>query len=160
MLLMSPTIVSNRLTAPERREQILEAATAVFAERGYEGASTATIARMSGISQPYLFKLFRTKRDLMIATIQRCFAVMEERFQDATAGLVGQEALDAMAVAYFDEIRAGALQMRVQMHSYAACDDPTIRAIVADGLGRMVQRVSTSTGVDTELLRHFSRREC
>jgi AcrR family transcriptional regulator len=155
MLLMSSRIASNRLTAPERREQILKAAAAVFAYRGYEGASTETIARMAGISQPYLFKLFRTKRDLLIATIQRCFAVTEERFEDATAGLTGQEALDAIAMAYFDEVRANPLQMRVQMQSYAACDDPAICAVVGEGFGRVVRYVSTRTGVDTELLSQF-----
>ena len=70
---MTPTVAAERLTAPERREQILEAAVTVFAERGYEGASTEVIARMAGISQPYLFRLFGTKRDLIVATVQRCF---------------------------------------------------------------------------------------
>ena len=67
---MTATATSERLTAPERREQILEAAVTVFAERGYEGASTDVIARMAGISQPYLFRLFGTKRELIIATIR------------------------------------------------------------------------------------------
>ena len=78
---MTPTATSERLTAPERREQILEAAVTVFAERGYEGASTDVIARMAGISQPYLFRLFGTKRELIIATVKRCFEDTESLFQ-------------------------------------------------------------------------------
>ena len=80
---MTPTAAAERLTAPERREQILEAAVTVFAERGYEGASTDVIARMAGISQPYLFRLFGTKRELIIATVKRCFADTEALFRDA-----------------------------------------------------------------------------
>ena len=84
---MTPTAATERLTAPERREQILEAAVQVFAERGYEGASTDVIAQHAGISQPYLFRLFGTKRDLIIATVQRCFADTEALFTRAADGL-------------------------------------------------------------------------
>src|ERR1700726_3867263 len=91
---------TERLTAPERREQILEAAVTVFAERGYEGASTDVIARMAGISQPYLFRLFGTKRDLIIATIKRCFEDTQELFQRAAKGLEGEAVLQAMGVWY------------------------------------------------------------
>ncbi len=87
---MTPTATTERLTAPERREQILEAAVTVFAERGYEGASTDVIARMAGISQPYLFRLFGTKRELIIATIKRCFEDTESLFRAAANGLDGR----------------------------------------------------------------------
>ncbi len=53
-----------RLTAEERREAVLEAASVEFAAHGYEGASTEKIARRVGISQPYIFRLFGTKRNL------------------------------------------------------------------------------------------------
>ena len=86
---MTPTAAAERLTAPERREQILEAAVTVFAERGYEGASTDVIARMAGISQPYLFRLFGTKRELIVATVRRCFEDTEGLFTRAANGLDG-----------------------------------------------------------------------
>ena len=53
---------------------MLEAAREVFAEHGLSGASTDEIARKAGISQPYLFRLFHTKKELFIASIERCFA--------------------------------------------------------------------------------------
>ena len=53
-----------RLTAEERREAVLEAASVEFAAHGYEGASTEKIARRVGISQPHIFRLFGTKRNL------------------------------------------------------------------------------------------------
>src|SRR5580704_10052624 len=106
---MTPTAAPERLTAPERREQILEAAVAVFAERGYEGASTDVIARMAGISQPYLFRLFGTKRELIIATIKRCFADTEMLFQRAASGLEGDALLAAMGEV--DEPQAWAMQL-------------------------------------------------
>jgi AcrR family transcriptional regulator len=152
---MTPTATAERLTAPERREQILEAAVTVFAERGYEGASTDVIARMAGISQPYLFRLFGTKRDLIVATVQRCFADTAELFTRASAGLEGEAALEAIGAAYIAEIRASPLKLRAQLQSYAACDDPAIRVVVADGFGGLVRLVSELTGVEAEPLTDF-----
>ena len=62
---MSPT--ATRMTADERREAILEAARDEFASTGYHGTSTETIAEAAGISQPYLFRLFGTKKELYLA---------------------------------------------------------------------------------------------
>src|SRR6202140_1933084 len=143
---MTPTAAPERLTAPERREQILEAAVTVFAERGYEGASTDLIARMAGISQPYLFRLFGTKRELIIATVKRCFADTESLFLRAASGLAGEEALAAMGEAYIDEIRRSPLRLPAQLQSYAACDDPAIRTVVAAGFGELVRLGGRLTG--------------
>jgi len=54
-------VLAERKTKEERREEILDAAIAEFAERGLHGASTEEIARLAGISQPYVFRLFGTK---------------------------------------------------------------------------------------------------
>ena len=66
---MSPT--ATRMTADERREAILEAARGEFASTGFHGTSTETIAERAGISQPYLFRLFGTKKELFIASVRR-----------------------------------------------------------------------------------------
>ena len=58
---MTPT-TTQRQSAEERREEILEAALVEFADRGLHGTSTEDIARRVGISQPYVFRLFGTKK--------------------------------------------------------------------------------------------------
>src|SRR5436853_7902420 len=85
-----------RKTAGERREAILEAALTEFADRGYVGASTDSIARAAGISQPYLFRLFGTKKELFLATERLCFEDTHARFEAAAGGLRGEGALEAM----------------------------------------------------------------
>jgi AcrR family transcriptional regulator len=152
---MTPAVATERSTAPERREQILEAAVTVFAERGYEGASTDVIARMAGISQPYLFRLFGTKRDLIVATVQRCFLDTEGLFTRAADGLEGEAAMQAIGDAYIEEIRQSPLKLRAQLQSYAACDDPAIRSVVAEGFGGLVRLVGRLTGMDSEGLSKF-----
>ena len=50
----------------------------------------------AGISQPYLFRLFGTKKELFLAVIDACFAETLESFRAAASGKSGEEALDAM----------------------------------------------------------------
>ena len=138
--------VAERLTAEERREQIIRAAVPVFAERGYDGASTDEIARRVGISQPYLFRLFNTKRELIMACIERCFAETEEVFVLAARGLSGEAALHAIGDAYLDMIRRDPVKLRAQLQSYAACDDTAIRDLVATRYGSLVELVGRLSG--------------
>src|SRR4051794_29580777 len=81
--------VTERKSAEERREEILEAALVEFAAHGLYGGSTEAIARAVGISQPYVFRLFGTKKELFTATIERCMRGTLEMMQSAAAGLQG-----------------------------------------------------------------------
>ncbi len=64
----------KRITAGERREVIERAATEVFAERGYEGASMDEIARRSGVSVPVIYDHFASKQELHRRLLERHFA--------------------------------------------------------------------------------------
>ena len=81
------------MTAAERKASILEAALVEFAERGLDGASTEAIAARAGISQPYVFRLFGTKKELFKASVARCFRETLDTFQRAAEGKRGEEAL-------------------------------------------------------------------
>ncbi len=95
-------VVGTRKTAEIRREEILDAACEEFAQTGLHGTSTDAIARRAGVSQPYLFRLFGTKRELFIATVQRCFAETLETFEHASLGKTGEDALKAMGESYME----------------------------------------------------------
>src|SRR5260370_3128593 len=82
---------STRLSAAERRDDVLDAALIEFADRGFEGTSTEDIAKRAGISQPYLFRLFGTKKELYIASVGRCYRDTLQLFQRAAEGLRGEE---------------------------------------------------------------------
>src|SRR3954471_14951733 len=114
--------MSTRLTATERKDDLLDAAMIEFAERGFEGTSTEDIARRAGISQPYLFRLFGTKKELFKASVARCFRETLEMFQRAAEGHRGEAALKAIGQAYMDEMLTGdRVRLRAQMQAYAAC---------------------------------------
>src|SRR6202008_1262546 len=130
-----------RLTAAERKDAVLDAALVEFAERGLEGTSTEDIARRAGISQPYLFRLFGTKKELFKATVSRCFRETLEMFQRAAEGKRGEEALHAIGEAYMRQLQTDRTWLRAQMQAYAAADDPEIRAVVRAGYGDLVAYV-------------------
>lgn len=138
---------SQRQSAEERREAVLEAALEEFAARGLDGASTEAIAAKAGISQPYVFRLFGTKKELFKAVISRCFRETLELFQRAAEGKRGAEALEAMGRAYMDELLPDRTRLRTQMQAYAACEDEGIRDAVRNGYGDLVAYVERVSGL-------------
>ena len=149
-------VVSERRTADERRDEILAAAQREFADRGL-AASTEEIARRAGISQPYVFRLFGTKRELLKAVVARCFRETVEVFQRAAEGKRGEEALQAMGEAYRG-LLTDRTRLRAQMQAYAACDDPEIRDVVRAGFGDIATYVERVSGADPATVsRWFSK---
>ncbi|HUK96801.1 MAG TPA: TetR/AcrR family transcriptional regulator [Gaiellaceae bacterium] len=151
-------VAQERKTKEIRREEILDAALVEFAEKGLHGASTDDIARRAGISQPYVFRLFGTKRELFKACCARCFRDTLELFQRAAEGKRGEAALEAIGEAYRDLLAGDTLYLRAQMQAYAACGDPEIRAVVRDGFGDLVAYVERVSGLgDPEIALFFAQ---
>jgi AcrR family transcriptional regulator len=150
---MSPA--TTRLSSAERKDAVLEAAAIEFAERGFEGTSTEDIARRAGISQPYLFRLFGTKKELFKTFVARCFRETLETFQRAAEGMRGEEALTAMGEAYMELLLSDRTRLRAQMQAYAACDDPEICEVVRNGYGDLVAYVERVSGLDAEAVTRF-----
>lgn len=144
-----------RKTAQERREAVLDAALAEFAERGLHGASTEAIAAAAGISQPYVFRLFGTKKELFKAVVTRCFRETLETFQRAAEGTRGEEALSAMGTAYVELLLPDPSRLGIQMQSYAACDDPDICEAVRAGYGDLHAYVERVSGLPAEEVSRF-----
>jgi AcrR family transcriptional regulator len=147
-------VTTERKTAEERREEILVAALAEFGEHGLHGTSTDRVARKAGVSQPYLFRLFGTKKELYLEVVRRCLRETLELFQKASAGKSGEEALDAIGEAYVALLK-DRIRLRAQMQAYADCDDPEVRDVVREGYGRLVEFVERVSGADPERIRDF-----
>jgi AcrR family transcriptional regulator len=67
----APVKPRRRLSAEQRREQILRAAMEVFAERGYQEASMVEIARAAGITPAVIYDHFASKAELQITLLER-----------------------------------------------------------------------------------------
>lgn len=141
-------MATTRSTAAARRDDVLDAALLEFADHGYEGASTEDIARQAGISQPYLFRLFGTKKELFKAAVARCLRETLELFQRAAEGKRGEDALHAIGDAYMQQLEEDRSRLRAQMQAYVASDDPEIREVVRAGYGDLVAYVRRVSGAD------------
>jgi AcrR family transcriptional regulator len=147
---------TTRQTAEERREAVVEAARHEFAHHGLHGASTDAIARSAGISQPYLFRLFGTKKELFLAVNDACFQRTLDLFRTAASGTSGQDALDAIGKAYGELIESDRTMLQGQLQAYsAAVMDEEIRESAARGYGRLVDFVETVSGADRQTVARF-----
>jgi AcrR family transcriptional regulator len=72
--------MKRRMSAGGRREQILEGAMRLFAQKGFRGTTTREIARRLGISEALMFKYFPSKEALYRAIIQKKTDGSEEMF--------------------------------------------------------------------------------
>jgi AcrR family transcriptional regulator len=136
-----------RRSAGERREQILGIALEHFAIGGYRGTSTDVIAREAGISQAYLFRLFRTKQELFLACDQRACETVLKVFRHAAAGAPPGEKLAAIGRAYTDELLPDRHAVLMIMQGFVAAGaDREIRRHVREKSGDMVVEVADLAG--------------
>ena len=140
-----------RKSAGERREEILAVAIERFAIGGYHGTSTEAIARDAGISQPYLFRLFRTKRELFLVCHDRTGERLRAVFERAAASAATpEERLHVMGRAYVEELLPDRHSILMQMQAYVASSDPEIQAHVRQAYGEMVAHVTRLSGAAPE----------
>lgn len=145
-----------RMSAEERRESVIRAATAEFARGGYYGTSTEAIAKRVGVSQPYLFRLFPGKKAIFLAAAQRCVEGTIRMFEEAAEGLEGEEALHAMANAYTKAIAEQPEQLLMQMQMYVAvaaaeeAGDREFGEQVREGWMRLWDTVHLPLGADID----------
>ena len=143
------------MKADERREEVLQAASAAFAEGGYRGTTTEDVARRAGISQPYIFRLFGSKKELFIAVVEACFERTVSTFDKASQGLDGVEALQAMGVAY-GELISDPVLLLVEMHAFAASVyDPDVRRVAQRGFRAVWRTATEASGVGSDGVREW-----
>jgi AcrR family transcriptional regulator len=141
---------TRRKSADERREEILAVALEHFAAGGFHGTSTEVIAREAGISQPYLFRLFHTKKELFLACNDRACNKVRDAFRRAAASAAPGEELAAMGHAYMEELLPDRHAVLMLMQGYAAVSDPEIQERVRRGYGEVVAEVASLSGAGPE----------
>ena len=148
---MTPAV---RKSSVERRADLLRQAVAEFAKHGYQGTSTEDVARAAGISQPYLFKMFPTKKALFIALVEHGFERVRDAFIEATGDATGEDALARMGERYGELLRDRD-ELLLQMQAYAASDDPEIGAVTRREFGRLWREVLRLSGMDEQCIQEF-----
>ena len=149
----------GRLSADQRRAQLLDAAVVEFAERGYQGTRTADIAARAGVSQPYVYALFPDKRSLFLACHAATTDRIRESIEKAGAGSGERNVERALDRAYLELLDAHPHQVLFQVQAHAAATaDPVIRAPVRERFMELVELSERLYGVPRDLvLRHVAR---
>ncbi len=152
------TATTVRLTAEERREEILHAAVARFGRTGLHGTSTEAIARDVGVSQPYLFRLFGTKKQLFIAAVRWGFDHTAEVFREAgEAAADPHDAFRRIGKAY-EALIQDRRYLGIQLQAYASTDDPEVQQVVEECFGNLVLEIVRHTQATPEQLAAFLGR--
>jgi AcrR family transcriptional regulator len=144
-------MTKTRLTAAERGEEVLEAAVHAFGEAGFAGTKTDEIARLAGVSQPYVIRLFGTKQQLFLATEQRVCDRIEEAFRRAAET---QADLASLGEAY-RELMSERELLVVLLHGFAASRDPAVGEVVRERFGGIYRLVRELTGASAAEAREF-----
>jgi AcrR family transcriptional regulator len=129
--------------------EILAISVRHFGDGGYRGTSTEAIARDAGISQPYLFRLFRTKRELFLACSDRACNHVREVFRRVAAAAPEGEKLDRMGHAYMEELLPERHEILMLMQAYVAgASEPEIQVHVRAAYLGLVREVAALAGVE------------
>ena len=133
---------------------MLEVALREFAAHGLHGTSTETIAERAGISQPYLFRLFGTKKELFMACARRGMERTRETFRAAAEQAEPGAVLARMGRAYIELLEDRDLLL-AQLQLQAACGDEEIRAVAREGYGVLYREIERLSGAGEDEVRRF-----
>jgi AcrR family transcriptional regulator len=142
-----------RRTADERRVDVLDAALIEFATYGLHGASTVNIAQRAGISQPYVLRLFDTKKNLFLEAVAMARRMIEAEWKRALETIPDdaspQERIQALGQA-FQGITGQANVLRLLMQAYSAAADDEVRDRCQEAMSDLYAWVRAATGASAQ----------
>jgi AcrR family transcriptional regulator len=149
----------ERVSSAVRREQILQAASRVFGERGYVGATTDQVAREAGISQPYVVRMFGSKENLFVSVLDRALAKLLVAFHgaldDARAkNETHDETMTRMGAAYADLIRDRGILLSL-MQAFISGHEPVIGERARAGFIQIYRLLRDEAGMEPDEIVDF-----
>ena len=153
---MTTTRKYVRLDPGQRRDQILDAANALFAERGYEEVSVEDIARSAGITRGLVHHYFGGRTDVYLALLERLDAVREDSLRQPEGRSARTRVADSVS-RWLDWTEANRLIYLGTIAPGEDIADPEVRRAVANLRGRAVALLATfhaDIAEDSPRLRH------
>lgn len=142
------------MSRQDRRQQVLGIAAEEFAVHGLHGASTEAIARLAGITQAYVFRLFGTKKALFLELVDAVFGRFSDGMRQAAAGKSGRAALAAMGAQYY-ELLADRINLLLQLQGFAACGDDEVQAAMRSHFAALWDTVASVTHLEPVTVKTF-----
>ena len=157
---MSSVPPKTRMKSDERRELVLEAATSVFGERGYFGATTDAVAKVAGVSQSYVVRIFGTKEALFIEVLTRALDRLMVAFRRAIAGEGpvhpnGSTDMHARLGAAYGEMLVDRGLLLSLMHAFVLGADPVIGPCARIGFLQLYRMLREEAGFSADEVHAF-----
>lgn len=144
------------MKAEDRKLLILQAAIEEYGRSGIHATSVEAIAERAGVSQPYIFRLFGTKAELIEAAIEHHTTNLRARFRDAVEQREpGTSPLEAMAMAYLGFMSEDPNSLRCQLHTWAAASDPAIKDVAQRTYREIWEEAAEISGATADEMRDF-----
>lgn len=126
--------MAQRMSAPERRADLVDAAARVIVARGLDGFRVRDVAEEAGVSQPLVSTHFRSREEIVLAAFlqsdERAMAVIDERLAD---GATARERLRILLMALLDDagdpVIARAWRLWQEMRGHPMPDEPMRAAV-------------------------------
>jgi AcrR family transcriptional regulator len=139
----------TRLSAPQRRRQLLTVARRLFADHGYHGLSMEQLADAAGVSKPVLYQHFPSKRELYLALVNDANAELEAKVRDALEGTTdNRERITGAISTYFDFVEDRRFRL---LYSTSELADPDVGATVEAALTRVAETIGRLIAADAGL---------
>ncbi len=134
---------NGRMSGPERKQQIVQAAISIMAEQGIPGTTTRRIAEKVGVSEPALYKYFPGKKELMLEALNE----VGNRFVNTLSGAINErdivpDRIYAMSTALYEFVMEHPEESMLLFETITATRDPEIRAALSDKLLQYIGMLS------------------
>src|SRR5215208_4492914 len=134
---MGTTPRFSRLSPEQRRDQILDAANVLFAERAYDEVSVEDIASAAGVTRGLVHHYFGGRRDVYIGLLERLGAQREEHLRPPVGRSARARVADSIS-RWLDWTEANRTIWLATIAPGDDIADPDIRQVVADLVRRAV----------------------
>ena len=127
----------SRLDPAQRREQILDAADALFAERAYDEVSIEDVARAAGVTRGLVHHYFGGRKDVYLALVERIGALREDRLTPPVGRSARARVADDVS-RWLDWTDANRTIWLATLGRGEDLADPDVRGVVGDLVRRAV----------------------
>jgi len=146
----------QRLDPATRRDQILDAANALFAERGYEEVTIGDVAQNAGVARGLVHHYFGGRKEVYVALVERLTAGREEGLQPSV-GRSARARVENSVSRWLDWTEANRTMYLGTIAPGEDIADPDVRRVVGELVHRAVAQVAAlhaDIAEDSPRLRH------
>jgi AcrR family transcriptional regulator len=136
------------MTAAERREQLIEVALGLFAERGFDGSAIEEVAHRASVSKPVVYEHFGGKEGLYAVVVDREVDLLLSMMREALTAGSSRELLEQAAIALLDYIEQHPEGFRILARDSPIGTTASFQSIIGD----------VATRVEGILVDAFTRR--